>query len=110
MRCFGETFRHDTVTHTELHFSSAASSSTCSSSSSCFSSVLCLSVIPLYHYIPFIPYSFKRRGALTSGELECMIVSKSHTDPGGMGRLADWMTETMWAKVRLLQTLNNTFI
>ena len=102
MTCFGETFRPDTVTHTELHFSSAAFSSTCSSSS--FSSMLCLSVIPLYHYIPFIPYSFKRRGTLTSGELECLIVSKSHTDPGGMGRLADWMTETMWAKVRLLQT------
>ena len=49
--------------------------------------MLCLSIL-------------KRRGTLSSAELECLIVSKSHPEPGGMGGLSEWMTEGIWAKVR----------
>ena len=54
--------------------------------------MLCLSIL-------------KRRGTLSSAELECLIVSKSHAEPGGMGRLSEWMTEVMWAKVRALEII-----
>jgi dynein heavy chain len=50
-----------------------------------------------------------RSGELSSEEVDGLILAAPHAEPGGMGALAEWLGEPIWAKVKNLELLKGSF-
>jgi dynein heavy chain len=44
-------------------------------------------------------------GALPEAEVQALLISKSHTDPGNPGSASEWLSQAIWAKIRALETM-----